>query len=137
MSRLGSGLKVAKDLKNEISTDEVTDWAASLSYRFLLALSPFFIFLGAVGGLVSRLIGVENPALEVLTRFGGALPGDARSLLETQLNAVLGKQQPGLLSFGLVAALWAASGGMGSTMKAMNRAYDVQETRPFWKRTAL
>ena len=52
-------------------------------------------------------------------------------------SPVLGEEKPGLLSFGLVAALWAASGGMGSTMKAMNRAYDVEETRPFWKRTAL
>src|SRR5688572_689423 len=133
MSKLSQAVKTAKELKREVSTDQITDWAAALSYRFLLALFPFFIFLGAVGGLVSRLIGVENPSMEILSRFGEAMPGDARSLLETQLQTVLGEQRPGLLSVGLLGALWAASSGMGSTMKAMNQAYDVEETRPFWK----
>ena len=129
--------QTARALWREIGEDEVADWAAALSYRFLLALFPFLIFLGAVGGIVASLIGADNPAIEVLSRFGGALPSDARSLLETQLDAVLGEPQPGLLSIGLVGAIWAASSGLSSTMKAMNHAYDVEETRPFWKRTAL
>ena len=137
MSSARTAVRTARDLKTEISQDEITDWAASLSYRFLLALFPFFIFLGAMGGLVTRFIGVENPALELMDRFGGYVPSEARDVLATELDHVLGRQQPGLLSVGLVAALWAASGGMGSTMRAMNHAYDVTETRPFWKRTAL
>ena len=67
----GAALQTARDLKSEISQDEIMDWAANLSYRFLLALFPFFIFLGAVGGMATRLIGVENPALEMMNRFGG------------------------------------------------------------------
>jgi len=137
MSITGAAVQTARDLKDEISRDEISDWAANLSYRFLLALFPFFIFLGAVSGLVTKLIGVQNPALEMMDRFGGAVPEDARSLLITELDHVLGSQHPGLLSIGLLAAVWAASGGMGATMRSMNHAYDVKETRPFWKRTAL
>ena len=46
-------------------------------------------------------------------------------------------QHPGLLSVGLVTAIWAAAGGMGATMRAMNHVHAVDEGRPFWKRTAL
>lgn len=126
-----------KDLWREASADDASDFAAGLAYRFFLALFPFFIFVTAVGGFVSNLVGAENPAGEILDRIGGALPSDARSVLDTQLRGVLGEQQPGLLSVGLVGALWAASGGVGALMKAMNRMYDVQETRPFWKRTLI
>jgi membrane protein len=126
-----------KELWQELSKDDVSDFAAGLSYRFLLALFPFFLFVTALGGVISRFLEVENPSLEILNRFGDALPSDARSVLDTQLTSVLDNQQPGLLSIGLVGALWAASGGMGATMKAMNRVYDVEESRPFWKRTLL
>ena len=50
---------------------------------------------------------------------------------------VLEEKQPGLLSFGLIAALWGASAAMNSTIKALNRAYDVEETRPFWVKLPL
>jgi membrane protein len=126
-----------KNLWHELSEDDVSDFAAGLAYRFLLALFPFFIFLTALGGFVAQLIGVENPSGEILDRLGSALPNDARSVLDSQLSSVLDNQHTGLLSVGLIAALWAASGGMGATMKAMNHVYDVEEERPFWKRTLL
>jgi membrane protein len=131
------GIGYAKEFWRELSTDDVSDFAAGLSYRFLLALFPFFLFVTALAGVISRFLNVENPSGELLDRFGDTLPSDARSVIDTQLAGVLGEQQPGLLSIGLVGALWAASGGMGATMKAMNRVYDVEETRPFWRRTLL
>jgi membrane protein len=130
-------VSTGKQLWQELSTDDASDFAAGLSYRFLLALFPFFVFVTALGGVVSNFLEVENPSAEILERLGDALPSDARSVLDTQLAGVLDNQRPGLVSIGLVGALWAASGGMGATMKAMNRVYDVEETRPFWKRTAL
>lgn len=127
----------AKRFWRGLAADDVGDFAAGLSYRFFLALFPFFIFITAVGGFVAKLAGVENPSTEVLNRFGDALPSDARSVLETQLGSVLGEQRPGLLSVGLLGTMWAASGGVGALMKAMNRMYGVEETRPFWRRTAI
>jgi membrane protein len=124
-------------LWHELSDDDVSDFAAGLAYRFLLALFPFFIFLTALGGAIAQVAGVENPSAEILDRLGSALPSDARSVVDSQLSSVLGKQHAGLLSVGLITALWAASGGMGATMKAMNHVYDVEEERPFWRRTLL
>ncbi len=127
----------AREFWRELSADDVSDFAAGLSYRFLLALFPFFLFITALGGVIARVLNAENPSGELLERFGDTLPSDARSVIDTQLASVLGEQQPGLLSIGLLGAIWAASGGMGATMKAMNRVYDVEETRPFWKKTLL
>jgi membrane protein len=127
----------ATELRRELSADEVSDFAASLSYRFLLALFPLFIFLTALGGFVAAQLEIANPAVTLIDRVGERLPADARSLLQTELAEVLEHERPGLLSGGIIAALWAASGGMSATMRAMNRAYDVEETRPFWKRVLL
>lgn len=127
----------AKTLWREMSSDDVNDFAAGLSYRFFLALFPFFIFVTAVGGVVAQVAHVDNPATRLVNQFGDALPADARSVVQTQLEGVLGSRQPGLLSVGLIGTIWAASGAVGALMKATNRMYDVEETRPFWKRTAV
>jgi membrane protein len=124
-------------LRREIAADEVADFAASLSYRFLLAVFPLFIFVAALGSFVASTLEIENPATTLVDNVGDRLPPDARSTLVTELTKVLETQQPGLLSAGILFALWAASGGMSATIRAMNRAYDVEETRPFWKRTLL
>jgi membrane protein len=137
---MGSGRSVVsggKSLWRELSSDDVGDFAAGLSYRLFLALFPFFIFITALGAFIAQLAGIDNPSDRVLERFGDALPSDARSILETQLTGVLGEQKPGLLSVGLIGTVWAASGAMGALMKATNRMYDVEETRPFWKRTGI
>ncbi|MGE0227857.1 MAG: YihY/virulence factor BrkB family protein [Dehalococcoidia bacterium] len=137
MSGPGAAISGAKSLWHELSSDDASDFAASLSYRFFLALFPFFIFVTALGGLVAQIGGFDNPATRLVDRFGDALPSDARSVVETQLTGVLGDQRPGLLSVGLLGTIWAASGGVGALMKATNRMYDVEETRPFWKRTVI
>jgi len=137
MSTVRTMFGYGKDLWRELSEDNVTDFSAGLAYRFLLALFPFFIFLTALGGFLSQLANIENPSTEILNRLGTALPDDARSVLDSQLSGVLESQQPGLLSIGLIGAIWAAAGGMGATMRAMNHVYDVEEARPFWRRTLL
>ena len=130
-------LTVGKRLMTEVKYDDVSGLAAELSYRFLLALFPLFIFIAALSGFITDILSIKNPSGEILQRIGDTLPADAASVLEGQLATLFEEQQGGLLSFGIVTALWAASGGMKSTMKAMNRAYDVDETRPFFKKTAL
>ena len=134
---IGRVATIGKSVWRETSSDDVSGLAAELSYRFLLALFPFFIFLASLGGFVADLLSVENPSGEILKRIGDALPADAASLLETQLSAVLEQRQTGLLSIGIVTALWAAAGGMKAVMKSMNRAYDVEETRSFLVKTGL
>jgi membrane protein len=113
--------------------DDLTGLAAELTYRFLLALFPFFIFLAALMGFVVGWFNIQNPTREIMDHLQGQLPQNASSLLEEQLEGVLQSKNAGLLSFGIVAAIWASSSAMNTIIKALNRVYDVEETRPFYK----
>lgn len=127
----------AKQLWREISDDDVTGLAAELAYRFFLALFPFAIFLAALGGFIAQAAGVDDPAGQALDLLGDSLPDDAASVISQQVAGVVESKDVGLLSFGLIGTLWAASSAMGSVIKALNRAFDVKEERPFWKKTLV
>ncbi len=139
LDRIGSlrAWPTLKSLWSEVQSDDVSGLAAELSYQFLLALFPFLIFVTALGALVAQVGGVENPTDRLLDALGGTLPADAQSVLRSQIERLLDTQSGGLLSIGVATAIWAASGGVRAMMKAMNRAYDVEETRPIWRRYAV
>lgn len=128
---------VAKDLVRDVNNDDISSVAAALAYRFFLALFPFFIFLAALAGFVTHLLGIDNPTDRIINTIGDTLPSDVTSVLRTQLESVVNNRNAALLSVGLLGTLWAASSGVGSLMKAMNRAYGVKETRPAWERYVL
>jgi membrane protein len=73
----------------------------------------------------------------VLVHARDALPPDAYDLLARVISEIRGQPREGLLSVSILFALWAASTGMRSVMNALNVAYDVEETRPAWKRYPL
>ncbi len=127
----------ARGVAKEVVADDVTGLAAELAYRFFLALFPFVIMLAALSGFIADGLGVENPTQRIINNFASTLPPDTASVLDRQITEVVDKGNVGLISIGLVGALWAAGGGMGALIKALNRAYDVPETRPFWKKTLL
>jgi membrane protein len=130
-------IRASSRVVKEVGDDDLSGAAAELAYRFFLSLFPFFIFLAALGGLISDVFGVSNPTDKIMNELGSALPADASAVLRQQLEQVVESRDIGLLSFGIVGAIWAASSGFGSLMKAMNRTYEVKETRPIWKRYAL
>jgi membrane protein len=61
------------------------------------------------------------------------LPGDALRLVQENLHQLLTGERGGLLSFGILAALWTSSSALTALIDSLNRAYDVEEGRPFWK----
>jgi membrane protein len=117
--------------------DDVLGLSAELAYRFFLALFPFFIFLGALGGFIAAWLGVENPARQLVEMLGDALPPEAAETLQGELEPIIGERNPGALSFGILAALFFATGGTNAVIKAMDRAYRVPESRAFWHRYLL
>lgn len=127
------GKRVAK----EFSEDDISGLAAELSYRFFLALFPFFIFLAALGGFIAAAVSSGDPTQQLMDQIGGALPADARSILQDQVRGVLDSRSGGLLSIGIIGAIWASSGAVKALIKALNRVYDVPETRSFWRSTSL
>lgn len=122
--------ELARRVWNEAWDDEIVDRAAALSYYFLFALFPALLFMVALLGYLP-LPGLMQTLMGYIERV---LPGDSGALLQRTLAEVLQSQRGSLLSLGAVAALWSASAGMVSVITALNIAYDVTESRPWWKR---
>jgi len=130
-------VRVGKRAATQLGRDDAAGLSAELAYRFLFAIFPFGIFVAALSAFIAQAVGIDDPTGKILGAVGDNLPPDLASGLRPQLEAVIGKTQPGLLTFGAIAALWAATGGTNALIKAMNRAYEVEEDRPLVPRYAL
>jgi membrane protein len=115
----------------EIYEGDLFTRAAALSYYFLLALFPLLLFLMAVLGYLAEA-GTELRK-DLLTYLGRVLPHSASQLIHTTIDEITKDVDFGKLSFGLLAALWFASYGVGAITETLNSAYGVKESRPFWK----
>jgi membrane protein len=124
--------EVLKCALKEFAADSMSTYAAALAYRALFSLFPFVIFLVALLGFL------HVPELFDWLRAQAALlvPAEAMGQVERVIGE-LQTPQGGLLSGGIVLALWSASIGVQSTMEGLNAAYNVEETRPAWKRYVL
>jgi membrane protein len=124
-----------KRVWNESNDDDIWGRAAELSYYFLLALFPMLLFLVSVLGFFAGPGSeLRNSLFEYLSK---AMPASAGDLVNKTMNEVSSSAGGGKLAFGILAALWAASNGMGAIVKTLNIAYDVDETRPWWKQRAI
>jgi len=114
----------------EYRTDHVSDWAAALTYRSILALFPALVVLVAALGLVGH-----STSTKILNNIEKHAPTGARSTLRTIVTNA--QQQHGAASLigilGLLLALWSASGYVAAFMRASNAIYDIDEGRPIWK----
>ena len=114
-----------------INDDEVFGRAAQLSYYFLLALFQLFLVLVNLLGYVAQP-GTGFRA-KLISYLAAVMPSSAVSLVSTTLDEISSASGTGKLSLGLLAALWAASNGMGAISQTLNTAYNVRETRAWWK----
>ncbi|NBD11352.1 MULTISPECIES: YihY/virulence factor BrkB family protein [Corallococcus] len=124
----------ARRFWKEIEEDTVTDVAAQLSYYFIFSLFPFLFFLVT---LVAYLPFAPGAVDAMLDRLRPLIPGDALGLVSQHLTSLVAETRPKLLTLGLLVALWSASRGVDALRKALNLAYDVSESRPFWKTQGL
>jgi membrane protein len=129
-SILGGGLsfkQLAIKSLRESRADDLLGTAAKLSFYFFLALFPFLVFLTTV---VAFLPSLREAILGLLTRI---MPSEATRLVRETLHDAETKRGSGLLSFGLLTTLWAASNGVAALIESLNRAYEVKERRSFWR----
>ncbi len=115
----------------EFQRDDALGLAAQLAYYLILALFPFILVLVSLMGT----FGNPELASTVLGYFRQVLPEEAYEIINTYTANIISGQAkaPGLFTFGILFTIWAASGAFAALINALNRAYDVQETRPFWK----
>jgi membrane protein len=94
-----------------------------------MSLFPFFVFLATLGGLAAALLGIENPAARIAALGAEALPREAAGVLRPSLEQLLAARYRTLLPLGLLGALVSATAATSCTVKALNRAHGVRETR--------
>jgi membrane protein len=124
--------RVLKRTAREFRDDNLTDWAAALTYYAVLALFPALIVLVALIGLLGQYPQTTNALLDIVDRVG---PSSAVDTFRGPIEGVV-KSKGGagaLLGLGLVAALWSASGYVGAFIRAANIVYERDEGRPFYK----
>ena len=105
------------------------DLAAQLAYYAILALFPFAMFLLTLVGYIP----LEGLKARMVGTMYSVMPPAVGKLCEQTLNEIVGKQHGWLLWSTLAFALWTASGAASGLITALNRAYDVSETRPSWR----
>jgi membrane protein len=123
--------ELARRVYAETMDDDVLGRAAQLAYYFLLALFPALLFLVS---LIGYFAGEDSELRSNLFQYlSTVLPGEASKLVDETVRDVTQGSGGGKLSFGVLATLWAASNGMGAISESLNAAYDVKESRPWWK----
>jgi membrane protein len=105
--------------------DDVMGLAAQLAFFFLLSLFPFLLFTMT---MLSYLPISVDDVLNIVSKYA---PGEAMKIVETNLRSILDVHRGGLLSVGIIVTIWSASNGINAVINALNRAYDVKESRPY------
>ena len=116
--------------------DECSGLAAQAAYHILFALFPLAIFAAALSALVNAVFGL-NLFDAIMASLASVLPGEARVAIVAPMAAVVNHRSGWLLLLGIVTALSSGATAVGTFITALNRAYAVEETRPFWRRKGL
>jgi membrane protein len=120
--------ELIKRTVKEMTEDDCLGLAAQLAYYLLLALVPAIVFLVALASFFPA-----DTLAQMIESLRAFAPGDVVQIVEEQLQRVANGQQGGLLTIGIGLALWSSSAAIVSVTSAMNRAYDIDEGRPWWK----
>jgi membrane protein len=125
---LGWG-ELARRTWKETQADNGFGLAAQLAYYFFLALFPALLFLIALAGAVAN----EALITRTVDMLSGAAPPDVVNIIREQLISLSQGNQGGIMTFGVLAALWSSSAAMVAVIDSLNKAYDVEDGRPWWK----
>jgi membrane protein len=127
-------LRALRGTISETIDDQLTEWAAALTYYSVLSLFPGLLVLVAIVGLLSH--DLTRQLLDVVVPV---MPSAGREIVYTALqDTAEGHGKAGLAAIlGLVVAAWSASSYVAGFMEAANIIFDVPERRPLWKRLPI
>jgi membrane protein len=109
--------------------DDAQGLASQLAYYFFLALFPALICLLAIASFFP----LQNFTDQVLRLLGPFAPAEIVDIVRQQITQIAEGHRGGLVTIGLLGALWSSSAAMVAVISAMNRAYDIEEGRPWWR----
>ena len=122
-----------KHVYEDIARNHTMAMAAGLSFYFVLSLFPLLILAAAIVSFLP----IPNLFDRILWAMQTVIPSDSMGLVRGILKDVITPSKGSFLTIGILGTLWSASGGFASLIEALNVAYDVPETRPFWKTRSL
>ncbi|WP_455905493.1 YihY/virulence factor BrkB family protein [Microbacterium sp.] len=115
----------------EFSSDQCTDIAAALTYFAVLSIFPGLIAVFSLLGVFGQGQAASDAVLEIVEQVA---PGDTADAIREPIEQIAGSPAAGFaLVTGILLAIWSASGYVGAFSRAMNRIYEIEEGRPFWK----
>ena len=118
----------------EILDDNVLGLSAQTAYYFFFSLFPLFLFMAPLIGFLGER---QEIMAWLIVNLRQAVPGEAVDLVDNVVRDVLNPSSAGVISIGLVGAAWAGSNVFSALIDALNRAYDVEEGRPWWKKKLI
>src|SRR6186713_2692952 len=113
----------------EVLADNCLGLAAQLAYYFFLALFPALLFLLAIISFVP----IENLMDTITGNLARVAPSDVLKLVQDQILKIAQDKDGGLLTLGMLGTIWSTSSGMTAIIDTLNQAYDIRESRPWWK----
>jgi membrane protein len=119
---------VTRTLK-EFIADNSLGLAAQLAYYFFFSLFPTLL----VGIALASFFPLEHFLDRIVGTLGGVVPADVITIIKEQIVKISQGDSGGILTFGLVLALWSSSAAMMGMVDALNRAYDIEESRAWWQ----
>ena len=124
-----------KQTGREILDDNVPGIAAELAYYFFFSLFPILLFLAPTLSLMGNKRKLFDSIMGSLAQV---VPADAYAMLQGVVSEVVFSEgAPGIMSVGALLAAWAGSNVFNGLILGLNRAYDVDESRPFWKKRLI
>jgi membrane protein len=121
--------EISKRTVKEMVADDCLGLAAQLAYYLFLAVFPAILFLLAVGSFFP----LHDLAGTIVRMLQPIASQDVIQLVTDQIRRISEAENGGLLTFGVLAALWSSSAAMVAITSALNTAYDIEEGRPWWK----
>jgi membrane protein len=121
---------VLKRTVREFQDDNLTDWAAALTYYGVLSIFPALLVVVSVLGLIG-----QSATQPLIDNLGSVAPGPAKDIVTSAIQNLQGSRGSAGVVFvvGLLVAIWSASGYIAAFMRASNAIYDIEEGRPIWK----
>jgi membrane protein len=126
---IGWGEILKRTFNESFFKDDLLGMSAQLAYYFFLALFPALIFLISIASFFP----VTNLMDEVVRTLGRVAPAEVLGFLLEQMKKISNQNQGGLLTVAFLFTIWSTSAAMVSVVSTLNAAYDIEESRPWWK----
>jgi membrane protein len=128
---IGWGTLFKRTFKEAVA-DNCFGLSAQLAYYFFLSVFPALLVVVAMTSVFPRHL-----LDQILAWFGSFTPPDVLQIINSQIQLITKSGHTGLLTFGVLGALWSSSSAMNATIDTLNRAYGIREARPWWKVQSL